>query len=180
MIKWTIKNQTAVFDSNIFKVQSFSCFHPGKSIEHDFHILIMPDWINIVALTEDDKFIMVRQHRLGTNEFTLETPAGLIEKAEDPGAAAVRELMEETGYRPKNITLMKKLYANPAIMNNYIYFYLATGCSKIGKQNLDLVEDIEVNLYSKQEVRAMMQDGRINHSIIITALCLYFMGTQIY
>jgi ADP-ribose pyrophosphatase len=179
MIKWTIKNQKTVFESNIFKVRSLACLHPVKSIEHNFHILDMPDWINVVALTEDDKFIMVRQHRLGTDEFTLETPAGLIEKGERPKTAALRELMEETGYKPKNITLMKKLYTNPAIMNNYIYFYLATGCAKIEKQRLDLAEDIEVRLYNKPEIQAMLQNGKINHSIIITALCLYFMGTPI-
>lgn len=176
MWKWTVKNRRELMGGRIFKILRLECFHPGKEVDHDFYIIESPDWINITALTEDNRFIMVRQHRLGTDECTMETPAGLMEKGEDPLEASKRELLEETGYEAKDLVLLKKLTANPSIMNNSIYFYLATGCRKISDQKLDMAEDIDIILHTPGEVIRMLQDGSINHSIIVTALSLYFLS----
>ncbi len=176
MDKWQIKNRDTVFESGVFTIDRLKCHHPRKRVSHDFHILKTQDWINVVALTEDGRFIMVRQHRLGTDDYTMETPAGLIERGEKPEEAARRELEEETGYSPGDLVLLKRLSANPAIMNNRIYYYLATGCRKAHRQKLDPAEDIEVLLYTREEIIELIQGNRIDHSIIITALSLYFLS----
>jgi len=174
MDRWIVKKKKDIFDGGIFTIRNLTCFHPGKSFEHDFYILHTRDWINIIALTEDGRFIMVKQHRLGTDEATIETPAGLVEKGESPESAAERELREETGYVSQGLTLLMKLAVNPAIMDNFVYFYLASGCRNAGSQRLDAAEDIEVLLYSRDEVIGLIQEGKITHSLIITALSLYF------
>lgn len=176
MKKWVLQNKKNVFKSPLFSIESLSCRHPEKNVDHDFYVIDMTDWINIVAITDAGRFIMVRQHRLGTNECTLETPAGLIEANEPPEKAAGRELLEETGYTAGEIVLLKKLSVNPAIINNHLYFYLATGCVKSSAQNLDPAEDIEVLDFSHEEIISMIHSGKINHSIIITAFSLYFMS----
>lgn len=174
MAEWKVKSSEFIFRTGIFALKRYTCVHPAKKEKHDFYILDTPDWINVVALDEAGNFIFVLQHRLGTDKLTLETPAGLVERGEDPLDAAVRELREETGYDAGSIVLMKKLAANPAIMNNYIYFFLAENCRKSGTQNLDKAEDIDVKIYSRGEVCAMLSDGTIDHAIIVTALGLYF------
>lgn len=177
MSDWVIEKRDTMFKTGIFELERLRCHHPGKNEAHDFFIIDAPDWINVVALDVEGRFITVVQHRLGTGERTIETPAGLMEPGEDPATAARRELLEETGYEPDNIVLMKKLTANPAIMNNSIYFFRATGCRKVAVQNLDQAEDIDVRLYSEREIKNMMADGTINHSIIVTSLCLHFAGS---
>lgn len=174
MKKWEILDRSDVISTGVFSMQKLQCRHPVKHIEHPFFLLNTPDWINVVALTDDDRFIMVRQHRLGTDECTLETPAGLINPGEEPLAAAIRELREETGYTASDIVLLKRLSANPAILNNYIYFYLATGCSKTDGQDLDPAEDIDVELYERERIPDLIETGVINHTIIIAAFSLYF------
>ncbi len=178
MAEWKIEKNDSVFQTGIFTLKKLTCSHPQKKEMHEFYILNTPDWINVVALDEAGDFIFVVQHRLGTGTLTLETPAGLIEPGEDPLFAAQRELREETGYEAGSIILIKKLAANPAIMNNYIYFYLAENCRKAGAQNLDKTEDIEVKTFSRNEVKKMLTNGTIDHSIIVTALGLYFMGSE--
>ncbi len=179
MNKWEILDRADVISTGVFSIQKLQCRHPVKKIEHPFYLLNTPDWINVVALTDDNRFIMVRQHRLGTDECTLETPAGLINAGEEPMAAACRELQEETGYAAADLVLLKRLSANPAILNNYIYFYLATGCKKTGKQNLDPTEDIDVELYGMDQIPELIENGVINHTIIVAAFSLYYTSRQL-
>ena len=174
MVKWIIKNKNIIYENNVFSLIKNICYHKLFKREHNFFTLNTRDWINIVALTDDNKFIMVKQHRLGTDEITIETPGGLTESAETPDDTASRELLEETGYSCKNIYLLKKLSVNPAILNNYIYFYFAPHCIKTAEQNLDEAEDIEIMLLTKNDIDTMIENGEINHSIIVTAFYLYF------
>ncbi|NMB65245.1 MAG: NUDIX hydrolase [Spirochaetes bacterium] len=160
----------------MFSIEKLLCYHPAKKVNHDFYILNNPDWVNIVTVDTDGNIVLVKQHRLGTDEYTIETVAGLIDPGEDPYQSAHRELLEETGYRAQEIVLLKKLAANPAIMNNYIYFYCALNAQKVQEQSLDLAEDIEIVTLSPQQVLEFIQKGTINHSIIITALLLYFLS----
>mgnify|MGYP003804914719 FL=1 len=176
MNKWIIQSENELFRKRIFAIKDMVCHHPDKDVTHRFFTLSSPDWINIVAVTEDGRFIMVRQHRLGTDEITLETPGGLVEGGESPEETARRELREETGYEAGEIHLLKKLTNNPAIFNNYIYFYYAGNCRKVHEQNLDAAEDIEVVTCTRDEIMDMISTGPIHHTIIVSALYLYFLS----
>ncbi len=176
MKKWEIKKRQEIFNRRIFSIDDLHCHHPGKNVEHNFFILNNPDWINVVVLTEDNQLVFVKQHRLGTGEITIETVAGLMDGGESPEVSARRELREETGYQAGELLLLKKLSANPAIMSNHIYFYLARNARKIASQELDHAEDIEVITVTEEEALHMISDGRINHTIIVTALSLFFMS----
>jgi len=70
-------------------------------MKHDFYILESRDWINIIPLTDDHQVVMIRQYRHGSREVTLEIPGGLVDPGDTPKKAAVRELLEETGYQAK-------------------------------------------------------------------------------
>ncbi len=176
MNKWIKKSEQELFRRRIFSVKDIECYHPDKNVTHKFFTFNTPDWINVVAVTEEGKFIMVRQHRMGTDEITLETPGGLIEEGEPPEETARRELREETGYEAGEIHLLKKLSVNPAIFNNYIYFYYAAHCKKTHDQDLDSAEDIEVLTVNHDQIMEMINDGRINHTIIIAAFYCYFLS----
>ncbi|PKL39539.1 MAG: NTP pyrophosphohydrolase [Spirochaetae bacterium HGW-Spirochaetae-1] len=174
MKKWIQKQSSELIARRVFTLRDIDCHHPEKDIHHTFFRLETLDWINVIAVTGDNRFIMVKQHRLGNDEITIETTGGLIDHGEDPLEAARRELREETGYSPARMTLLKKLAVNPAIMDNYIYYYLADGCVRVSDQDLDKEEDIEVLTYSRDEIRSMMHNGEIDHALVITGLLLFF------
>ncbi len=176
MKKWIQKRSLEINEKGLFKLKTAEYYHPQLDVTYDFSMVETNNWINVIPLTEDKKFIMVKQHRLGTDEITIETPGGVIEKDEEPEKTALRELMEETGYKPERIHFLKKLSANPAIMNNYIYFYFAENCRKIEGQNLDNIEDIEIELFDIDEILRMIESGKIDHSYVITALSLFFLS----
>ena len=71
---------------------------PDGRLVPEYYVLEYPDWINVIAITEDGQMIMERQYRHAIGKTAFELPCGVIEKGEEPLAAAKRELQEETGY----------------------------------------------------------------------------------
>ncbi len=90
----------------------------------------------VVAITDDDEVLLVEQYRYAHREMVTELPAGKLEKGEDPDAAVIRELKEETGAVAKKITYLGEMYPSPALMDEVIYMYLAEGLT-FGEQRLD-------------------------------------------
>ena len=64
----------------------------------EFYVLEYPDWVNIIAVTADGEFVMIRQYRHGIDQTRYELVAGCVDPGEDPLTAAKRELYEETGF----------------------------------------------------------------------------------
>lgn len=87
-------------------------------------IVERPDAACVVALTENREVLMVRQFRAPYKQVMLEIPAGKLDEGEEPYAAMVRELREETGAIGKNYRSMGKLYMTPGYADEIIYMYL--------------------------------------------------------
>jgi len=176
MKKWEVRGTEKVFENRIFTVTSKNCFHPDKKVSWDFHVVDTFNWVNVIGLTDSDEFVLVKQHRLGTDELSIETPGGVIEPGEEAEACALREFTEESGYTGRSIHLLKSLQVNPAIMGNRISFYFIDGCVKSRAQKLDEAEEIEVLTVPARELVEMVRNGVISHSIVITGLGLYFLS----
>ena len=174
MEKWEIRKQKKDFENRIFTIRNLDCINHRKNVTNDFYVIDTFNWINVVALTADGRFILVKQHRLGSDEISIETPGGVIEGDEDPADCAVRELREETGYTGKKVHLLKSLWVNPAIMSNRITFYLVEDCELTAPQELDPAEEIEVITVALDELTDMMRNGTFTHSIAVTGIGLYF------
>ena len=177
MKRWSILKRGTAFSAKIFSVDNLECAHPD-GMSHTFSVLKSPDCINIVPVTEDGRIILVRQHRLGNDTVTVETPGGIIDDGEDALDAAKRELREETGYVAGEIVRLRTLQMNPAIMNSNVHFFLAKGCVKEGNQQLDREEDIEVLTADIGEVGGMIRSGEIAHVMVIAALSQYAAATN--
>ena len=62
-----------------------------------------PDWVNVIPILHDGRVVLIRQWRYGISAPCLEIPGGLIDPEENADEAAVRELLEETGYLARKI-----------------------------------------------------------------------------
>ncbi|MBK6624840.1 MAG: NUDIX hydrolase [Chitinophagaceae bacterium] len=102
----------------------------------------------------------------------LELPGGFIEKAETPEAGIARELQEETGYTFKEIILLGTTAANPGLLNNYTYMFLATGGVKTSAQLLDDNEEINIIAEPLGKARQMLAENKIVQSM--HALCMFY------
>ena len=137
-------------------------------------VLESVDWINVVALTEDGRSIMVEQYRFGVGSCTVETPGGMVDRGETPLQAARRELKEETGYSGGNWKSLGAVQPNPAIHSHLCHHFLAEGVVKNDSQDLGQGEAIAVHLYTIDQVRAAIADGTLRHVLAISALSRVF------
>ncbi len=167
---WTILGSSYVLNTKWLKVRRDHVrMATGQEIP-DMYVLEYPDWVNVIAITEDGRFVMERQYRHGLQLTSYEICAGTLERDEDPLEAAKRELYEETGYGDGEWTLYMKEAPNPAAMTNWNYTYLVTGVRRLSGQHLEQTEDIDVCLLSADEVLELMQKGEIAQGIMLAPL----------
>lgn len=147
---------------------------PDGKINTEYYILEYPDWVNVIAITKEGKFLMVEQYRHGLQDYFVELVAGVIEKDENPLDAAKRELMEETGYGNGNWELLTVISQNPSSTTNLTYCFLAKEIEKLGSQSLDETEDVTPCLLSEQEVLELLKGDKIKQALMATPLWKYF------
>ena len=169
--QWDIIKEKILYDEGIVRFSEQECYHSEKDVEHNFFKMEFLDWVNIVPITSDNQLVLVKQYRFGTEEVTLELPGGTLDDGEGaPKLAAERELLEETGYKGKELISLGNVAVNPAIQNNYCHFYLATEVDKFQEQELDNSEDIEVVLVPWAEIDDLISSGEITHSLTILGI----------
>lgn len=139
----------------------------------DWYVLEYPDWINVIAITDDGHFVMERQYRHGIGVVGYEICAGIIEEGETPLQAAQRELMEETGYGEGEWVLFNISSPNPSSMNNRNYTFLAKGVKRISVQSLEDTESIDVCLLTIEQVKELLRNNEIIEGIMQAPLWQY-------
>jgi len=147
---------------------------PDGRINEEYYVLEYPTWINVIAITKDDQMVLIRQYRHGLQRTCFEIVAGCVEDGEAPMDAAKRELQEETGFGGGEWQEIMVISANPSTNNNVSHCFLATGVERIGEQHLDSTEDIEVHLFSQEEVRQMLERGEFMQALMVAPLWKYF------
>lgn len=114
----------------------------------------------IIPFIDDDKIILVNQFRKALDRNLLEIPAGKLDKGEDPKLCAIRELVEETGYKAEEVTYLGTIATAPGFCDELIYLYKGTGLSK-GEKSLDDDEFTEVKVFTLEEIKEMIKSGEI-------------------
>ena len=171
---WTLISRREGPDLRIFRVRFDRYRIAPTDIERDFVVLDGPDWVNVVPLTDDGEVVLVRQFRHGSGRVTLEVPGGVVNRGEDPAAAALRELREETGCAARSIEPIGALNPNPAIQTNRCHFFLARGVVPDGPPEPDEAERIEVVRVPRRDVPRLVGEGAFDHALV--ALAFGFAG----
>jgi 8-oxo-dGTP pyrophosphatase MutT (NUDIX family) len=172
---WTLLKTLPHSEHRIMRVRhDWYRFEPTGA-EKDFVVLEFPDWVNVVPVAEDGRLVLIRQYRHGISAPTWEIPGGVIDHGEEPQHAAVRELLEETGYTSEKVRQLGRVSPNPAIQGNWSYSFLAENCRDTGVRNLDPFEDIEVRLFALEEIPDLIRQEKICNSMVINAFAFMWM-----
>jgi len=125
-----------------------------------------------VLAFEGTKVILVKQHRF-PHGYVLEIPAGTLNKNESPRSCAIRELIEETGYKPKKLKHLIDYYPNVGYNTQFIHCYVAQEIEKISEIKLESDEFFTIVKIDFKKLLGMIVSGKIIDSKTICAALTY-------
>ena len=171
--EWREVVRERVADCRIFAVERSIAISPFDGAQRAFYVIQSQDWAQIVPVTATGEVVMVRQFRHGPRRITIEIPGGLVDPGEDPEQAALRECLEETGYRARSAAPLGVTNPNPAIFTNRLYAFVATNVEPERAIANSSSEQTEVLLVPIRELPRMLESGEIDHALVAGTLWRY-------
>jgi ADP-ribose pyrophosphatase len=157
-------DRETVFEGHLLRVEIQRWTGPDREREVVRH----PGAAGIVALTEDNQVVLVRQLREAVGERLLEIPAGILDvDGEAPEATAARELREETGYRASNLEPLGSIYTSPGFADERIELFLGSAEPEGTPEG-----GIEVLTVRFAEAVSLVIDGRVSDAKTVAGLLL--------
>ncbi len=168
-LKWKLGARLPQQDYVVFKTAFVEGEHPRTGQKKRFSVIDADDWVNVIAVTRDEQVVLIRQFRIGSGEVSLEIPGGIIDPGEEPMAAGIRELREETGYTGGNWRIAGRVRPNPALQRNWLWTIFAEGVERTHEPDPGPGEVVSVQLATFDEIRERLIAGDVTHALVVTA-----------
>ena len=153
MKPWKTKSRQIVFEQRPWlRVEYHTVELPDRRLIPDWPWIITPDYVNVVAVTEDERFLCFRQVKYGVEGTTLGIVGGFVEEGEGPFQAAQRELREETGYESTDWIPLGSYRVDPNRGVAMGHLYLARQVRYVTPRNADDLEEQELILLARPEL----------------------------
>lgn len=145
----------------------------GRIID-PYYIHEYPNWALVMPVTPEGNVLLVRAYRHGLQRSDLELPGGIIDNTDaDPATGAARELSEETGYRPTQpLRQICQISANPAILSNWCWGFLAEGVVPDPTAQRDTHEELELVQVPLGDLAGRIQRGEVIQALHISTMLL--------
>ncbi len=132
--------------------------HPGAAV--------------MIPFVDAERVCLVSNHRVAIGRTLLELPAGTLDPGEDPEATAVRELEEETGFRPGRLRKVAEFYPSPGFLSERMHLFVAEDL-RAGRQQLEPGEQLEPVILTWADAVRMALDGTIQDGKTLVGLLLW-------
>ncbi len=143
----------------------------GEPFERD--VVRHPGAVAVVAVTESDSVVLVRQYRPAVDRWVLEIPAGTRDVEGEPEATtAARELAEEVGCAARDLTLLVRTVITPGFCDEVTAVYLATGLTSVASAR----DGVEERFLAVVEVPLADFDARVDDGTIVDASTILGVG----
>lgn len=173
-MNWAILHSSCVFVCPWLKVRKDVVRLPNGIEVPDFYITEASDWVNVIAITKEGKFIIEEQYRHGIQKVCFELCAGMVDDGESPLEAAKRELLEETGYAGGEWQDFGMSVPNASGSVIKCHHFIAVDVEYQQTPKPEHTEEIKMHLIDEFELKAMMSDGRMVEAVMLAPLWRYF------
>ncbi len=170
-LKWKTVSSEYIFKDTWLYARKDKCIRPDGKIVYPYYVMEYPEWVTALAMTKDEKVILVRQYRHALGEVCTELPGGCVDKIDKSFEEAIRrELLEETGYSFETAEYLGRTSANPSTNSNTLHMFLLSGGQKVQNQQLDANEEIDILIVSLEELKQMLLENKFIQSMHVTAI----------
>ena len=160
MKPWKTKARSTILDQSPWLVvENHTVELPDGRLIPDWPWIITPDYVNVVALTEDQQFICFQQVKYGIEGTTLGIVGGFVEEGEQPIAAARRELREETGYESDDWIPLGSYRVDPNRGIAMGHLYLARQARSVCPPDADDLEEQKIVFLTPSEMETALARG---------------------
>jgi 8-oxo-dGTP pyrophosphatase MutT (NUDIX family) len=142
----------------------------GHRFEH--HVVRLQTVVLTLVIDDEDRVLMLWRHRFATDEWGWEVPGGILDARETPEATAVREVEEETGWRPGSVEHLVSFQPMPGIVDTPHQVYLGRDAVKVGEPT-DLEEAARVAWVPLSTVLELIGKGELLGSGSLVGLLYY-------
>ena len=168
-MRWTIHGERPVYDSEWVRLVLVDVEVPGGE-RFDHHVVRYPRAASGTIIRDPERgVLLIWRHRFITDTWGWEIPAGRIEPGESPEQAAMRETMEETGWRPGPLTRLGAYAPNNGSADQVFHLFTADGASHVGEPT-DPSESQRVEWVETNEVRRLIGEGQVYDGMSLTGL----------
>ena len=171
-MKWKTIESEYLTSYPYFTSRKDKCEMPDGRIVPSYYVVELPTSVCAVCMTKENEILLVKQYRHPIESVTMELPGGFVDEGESPETAIKRELQEEVAYSFEEIIPIGKIAANPGVLNNWTYFFLAKGGIPHGKQKFDEHEFLKVEKVSLKELKRMLLSNETVQSL--HANCIFY------
>ena len=170
--KAKVLNSTIVYEGKVFGVRRDEVLEPS-GVQATREYVTHPGSVVVLPLLPEVKIVLIRQYRHAAKQYLWELVAGRIDAGENPKEAAARELIEETGYRAKKLTILLDVFPTPGFVEERMYILLAEGLTA-GEAEPEEDEKIISRAYNRKQLEEMIRTGKLRDAKTIAGLLYFF------
>ena len=171
MKPWRTKTRQMILDQRPWLVvENHTVELPDGRLIPDWPWVITPDYVNVVAMTEEEHFLCFRQVKYGVEGTTLGIVGGFVEEGEEPIQAARRELLEETGYESTDWVPLGSYRVDPNRGVAIGHLYLARQARPVTARNADDLEEQQIVLLTRSEMETALAGAEFK--VLAWAACI--------
>lgn len=157
--RWTIHGERIVDESRRLRLSIASVELPD-GVKFEQYVLRMPKAAMMVVLNDENQVLMVWRHRWIVDRWVWELPGGYVDPNEEPAITAAREVEEETGWRPRDVSFLASMQPTVGMADAENLLYLARSADYIG-DDVDINESARVDWIPLGSVKDRIARGEI-------------------
>jgi len=171
-MRWVVHGERSVYQSPWVSLALVDVEVPGGDrFEH--HVVRMPGEASGVVVHDKGRVLLIHRHRFITDSTGWEIPAGRVEAGEDAMQGALRETLEETGWRPGPLRLLFSYFPSIGLLDQKFNVFLAEGAERVGDPP-DASESDRVEWLPVADLPTLIREGEITDGYSLTGL-LWFL-----
>jgi len=170
-MRWTVHGERTLYDSEWVRLALVDVEIPGeRRFEH--HVVRVPRPASGTVVHDPDRGVLLLwRHRFITDSWGWEVPAGGVDEGESPDEAAAREVLEETGWRPRKLRPLAVYHPSNGLNDQTFHLFVADGADYVSPPS-DTSESERVAWVSLADVRDLLRKGEVRDGLSLSALSM--------